>query len=84
MSRETDWIRRLEAIRDKLAEDPNADWMNEWRTFSSIIDEAAAVHPRIREWLPVAEETFGEDVIPVDRIRDLAEGAISRLKSSDS
>ncbi len=54
MSRETEWISRLEAIRDKLGEAPNADWMSEWRAFSSIIEEAAAVHPKISEWLPVA------------------------------
>ena len=84
MSRETDWISRLEAIQAKLAQDPNADWLNEWRAFSKIIDEAAVLHPKISEWLPVAEETFGGDVIPADRIRQLAEGAISRLKSSGS
>ena len=84
MSRELDWIRELEAIRDKLAEDPQADWVNEWRTFNRIIEEAAAVDPEIKAWVPVAQETLGDDIIPADRVRQLAEGAIRRLKASDS
>ena len=84
MSREQGWILELETIRDKLAEDPEVDWMNEWRLFNRIIEDAAAVDPEIKAWVPVAQETLGDDIIPADRIRQLVEGAIRRLKTSDS
>ena len=84
MTQELDWIRKLEAIRDKLTEDPQADWMDEWKRFNSIIEEAAVEHPEIKAWVPMAQETFGDDMIPADRVRELAEEAIRRLKPLDS
>jgi len=44
-----------------------------------MAQEAATLRPEIKSWTPTALETFGEDVLPVDRVLALADEAIKRL-----
>jgi hypothetical protein len=44
-----------------------------------MAQEAATLRPEIKSWIPTALETFGEDVLPVDRVLALADEAIKRL-----
>ena len=79
MPDESDWIRRLKEICDSLGGDPEGDWMNQWRALNRVIEEASFVRPEIKNWAPQALETFGDDVLPSVRVRQLAEEAIRRL-----
>ncbi len=80
MSQELEWIRRLEAIRDKLASNEPASWMAEWRSLNRIIEEAGTVRPDIKTWAPSALQTFGDDIVPSEKVRQIAEDAIRLLK----
>lgn len=80
MSQEQEWVHRLEAIRDKLESDAPASWLAEWRSLNRIIEEAATVRPEIKTWAPSALQTFGDDVVPSERVRQIAEDAIRLLK----
>ncbi len=82
MPREADWLKRLEEIKDRL-QDSDADWLAEWRAFQRIVEEAGTVRPEIKSWTPTALETFGEDVLPADRVRNLADEAIKRLTGGE-
>ena len=57
-----------------------ASWMAEWRSLNRIIEEAGTVRPDIKTWAPSALQTFGDDIVPSEKVRQIAEDAIRLLK----